>query len=1225
MKKLKNFIILLLLLVNFAKAEMKNYCVTPPFITSRVTPNVLIILDNSNSMDEDFYGNAVGSFSPASKMVVAKKALRSIVNELKDKLRIGLMSYKISSVSRYHIHNSPYFVSYQPKSYCPNPPPECVEYCQTGSLSAKTTCSSQCKLDNPLFDVDYFDEIINYYSIGSEPRNRYCRLVYPKTQRIVNPTDTNHYIYYKQALPYYSPNNEGTEFDFAKGSDYDPKEDFKWCCCGGSFCATDRYHRYRVKTGTSDNFSGYSFYINTVWFGPTDSDIALGYKDFGRRMMSYHVGRTWFSNVSPGDGYLHVSVNNLVDSSGNTTSTYSNIWAKLDPKENDESGYMSCSKSNKNKCPYIISAGLTPTAGTLQTAIDYFKGNDSPIQYRCQKNFIIYVTDGLPSVDEDGNTDTADNLMPSVLLKLDALRNLTKNISGTDYNFDVKTYILGVGLTNDAKVKLDDMAVHGGTDVNGHAFYADNPQELNEALNQIFIDILKKTASGTSVSVLSERATKGAIVHQAVFYPTKAFKKGNVDWIGYLYSYWFLNTKLAQNIREDTNQNKYLDILDDNILFFNIDTKTGNLVINGYESKPDGNPDSPVNPPIETLDDIKPIWEAGKILAERDASDRTIYGISENDSLIEFTNSNAEYFDSLLGDDFPNCLKDSDGDPDYEKLISYIRGNDIEGCRSRTINDEGDVWKLGDIVYSTPRVIDYDDYAVVFTGSNDGMLHAFKVGKVEKNGLSVTQTAKLTGSNLGKELWAFIPKNIMPYLKYLADPNYCHLYMIDLSPYIVEIDNDNDGTIDKRILIGGMRLGGGCGCKSSNCINPPTDICPGICSNDNSKQCKTDSDCPANGACEFDQDSNCIGRSSYFALDITNPTSPKFLWEFTDNKLGFSYSGPAIIKRKQESNWKYFVMFASGPTNYEGYSYQSLRLFILDLFSGNLEHTETFSSLDNSFGGRLFTEGLDINGDEETDFVFLGYTKKTGTATAHGGIIKIWTGSSNPGSWDFDSNYYNLANNPITAKINFAKCFDKWFIYFGTGRYFYKTDNDQNTNAIYGIPFNCDEENDCSTDSVNAAHASDEEIACSDIGTIKSNKGGWMIQLNSNAENGYLKERNISDPAVSDLGIVFFTTTSPTSDLCGFGGQTRAWALNCATGESISSQRCQGYSVSSRVIFKYLLQLSGGDIKQYGKTDFSIEGGRATEQSQGLPSEEGGIPIVPPDIRQGKIILWIEK
>ncbi len=1219
MKKIKLLIFFIFVLTFISKADMNTYCVTPPFITASVTPNVLIILDNSNSMDEDFYGNAVGSFSSASKMVVAKKALISIIQELKDKLRIGLMTYRISNVSKHHIHNSPYFVSYEPKSYCPNPPPECEEYCQTRDLSAKLTCSSQCMLDNPTFDVDYFDEIITNYPIGSEQRNRYCHLVYPKTQRIVNPTDTNHYVYYKQALPFYSSVNEGTEFDYS--TNYNPNEGYQWC--SGSFCATDKYKRYRTKTGTSDNYTGYSNYINTVWFGPTDSDIALGYKDFGRRMMSYHVGQTWFSNVSPGDGYLHVDVDDLVDNSGNTTSTYDYLLAKLDPKENDENGYMSCSKSNKNRCLYIISAGLTPTAGTLQSAIDYFQGDNSPIQYRCQRTFVVYVTDGLPSVDENGDTDTADNLMPAVLSKLDNLRNLIKTLNGTDYTFDIKTYVLGVGLTNDAKIKLDDMAIHGGTDVNGHAFYADNPQQLNDALNTIFVDILKKTASGTSVSVLSEKATKGAIVHQAVFYPEKAFEKGDISWLGYLYSYWFLNTKLAQNIREDTNQNKYLDISDDNILDFYIDQNYGKLYIDVYESKSNGKRDEKIDT-YETLDNIKPIWEAGEILSQREASDRRIFGIDKDGSATEFISSNDDDFADILGTNLPDCLKDNDGDPDYKKLINYIRGEDIEGCRPRTIDDSGNVWKLGDIIYSTPRITDYDEYAVVFTGSNDGMLHAFKVGKVSKTGLSINQTAKLEGTDLGKELWAFIPQNVMPYLRYLADPNYCHLYMIDLSPYIVEIDEDEDGNIDQRILIGGMRLGGGCGCTSGDCVNPPDDVCPKVCSN-NGHSCQTDSDCTGNGACVIDDDSNCVGRSSYFALDITDPLFPQFLWEFTDTKLGFSYSGPAIIKRKQnDGSWKYFAMFASGPTNYQGYSAQPLNLFILDLKTGNLEYTYEFTSLNNAFGGRLFTNGLDVNEDEQTDFVFLGYTNKTGNATAHGGLIKIWTGSTNPAAWDFDDTFFNLANNPITAKINYLKCFGQWYIYFGTGRYFYKTDDDQNTNAIYGIPFPCDENNNCSTATINGAHASDEEIACEDVGSFQANVGGWMIQLKENDGN-FLKERNISDPAGIEEGIVFFTTTSPTGDVCGFGGKTRAWALNCATGESVSSQRCQGYSVRPDIVFKYLLQLSGGDIKQYGKSDFSNETGRATEETQGLPSEEGGIPIVPPSTSEGKIILWIEK
>jgi len=67
----------------------------PPFISTGVAPNILIILDNSNSMDEDFYGNAVGSYSPVSKTVVAKQALQNVLGDLKDLANVGIMTYSL--------------------------------------------------------------------------------------------------------------------------------------------------------------------------------------------------------------------------------------------------------------------------------------------------------------------------------------------------------------------------------------------------------------------------------------------------------------------------------------------------------------------------------------------------------------------------------------------------------------------------------------------------------------------------------------------------------------------------------------------------------------------------------------------------------------------------------------------------------------------------------------------------------------------------------------------------------------------------------------------------------------------------------------------------------------------------------------------------------------------------------------------------------------------------
>jgi len=1186
-------------------------------------------------MDEDFYGNAVGSYSSASKSVVAKKALRQIIEELKDKLRIGLATYRLpNNVDQHHIHNSPYFVSYEPKSYCPTSQKvcsnntdqsctsdddcsggscvdPCVEYCKTGDQTYKSICESQCQQGNPSFDPDYFDEIITIYSIGSEERNRYCELVYPKTQAMVNPTDSDHFIYYKHAYPFYSEDNEGTGFSYSVGNNYDPHEGCQhWF---GDFCATDLFNNYSTKTGTSDASDGYSGYLGQWWFGPTDTDIALGYWDFGRRNMWYHVGRTWFSNYSPGDGYIAEQVADLVDEFGNETSEYTQLWNKLDPKENDETGYMSCTFSNKNSCSYVINAGLTPTAGTLQTAIDYFTGANSPIQYRCQANFIVYVTDGLPSVDESGNSDSADNLMPDVLAKLDTLRSITKRLDGTDYDFDIKTYVLGVGLSDQAKTKLDEMAEHGGTAVNGHAYYADNPDELVSALNRIFSDIVKQVASGTAASILSEKGKAGSAVLQAVFYPEKQFGMGasanTVDWIGYLYDWWLFNrntgSSVVTNIREDNIQNKALDVCEadgsdggDHILHYVFDN--GHLEVEAYTSDQNGN-EAGAGPVVTygSLSESQPVSEVGQKLREESAplDNRTIYTVTGSldpgspSSMIELKNVGSSK-GNLFGDDDGDGQIDEAGESDIEAkeisltdLIHYVYGVDISGYRTRQ-TDNSEIWKLSDIVHSTPKAVAYDDYSVVYVGGNDGMLHAFRLGKFRYDDLGPYQQVRVTNEKgdgqtalIGKELWAFVPKNSLPYLRFLADPNYCHLYYVDLTPYIIELDRDKDGKIDKRILIGGMRFGGATG--SSSGVTPPQDTCPDPSNYDPS----TDS---------------CLGLSSYFALDVTDPESPQFLWEFTDPNLGFTYSGPAFIKRKDgNGDAKYFVCFVSGPTNYEGSSDQDLKIFVLKLNDDfTLSSTSTIdgstasalSSFNNSFGGRLFTEGIDYDDDDQTDMFFFGVTKQNGSAW-QGNVIGVKTDDLDPANWDVEK-VFNSSVKPITGKIAYMKCFDMNYIFFGTGRYFFNGDDPgQNPNdkeKIYGVRVDdCLSGGNCN---INASHSSND--ACNELQQQGNQLFSWYLDLNPE-EDDYFKERLISDPTTSELDAVFFTTTEPTSDLCSFGGRTRIWGLNCATGEPLDDQNCEGY-ITNRIMGSLFLQTSVGKIT---KIDIDIEPGQGSPQN----------------------------
>jgi len=274
------------------------------------------------------------------------------------------------------------------------------------------------------------------------------------------------------------------------------------------------------------------------------------------------------------------------------------------------------------------------------------------------------------------------------------------------------------------------------------------------------------------------------------------------------------------------------------------------------------------------------------------------------------------------------------------------------------------------------------------------------------------------------------------------------------------------------------------------------------------------------------------------------------------------------------------------------------------------------SSIENAFGGRLFTEGLDYDEDGFTDYIAFGYSKKNGD-NWQGGIIFGDVRDDDVSSWKFRK-YFN-DTRPITAKVEFMKCFDRWYMYFGTGKWFYKTDESSlsQPNRIYGIRIECSS-GKCRPNS-NFAHTS--QNACKD--PIYS--ASWYINLDKD-NAGYFPERNITDPTTTNQNIIIFTTMEPTADICGFGGRTRVWALNCATGGAIS-ETCENYPINKSK-GEVLLQLSGGDIREIKMVKFLNKGfvGRATPKMNGVPSPESPISMhISRKTRTGQVMLWFEK
>jgi len=939
----------------------------------------------------------------------------------------------------------------------------------------------------------------------------------------------------------------------------------------------------------------------------------------------------------------------------------------------------------KQSNDHSYSNGFSLGQGTYKDPIyfcDYQGKNCSPAP--CTKNFIILASDGqwnyggkrpdwTCSIESGYESYSADPVVPAYRVHTDVLR--TVSVLGNNYDINVSAvYTLGLFLGGTGEQSLKNVAIYGSFDTssgqwpsgtggphwngggsnqypwdtctmddcgsgrgsactplppsspdwdkNGDGvpdtfLNAKSAVEIKRSLLTFIRDILKRTSAASSVSILSKRGTAGNNVLQAVFYPQKPFPNENkVDWVGYLHNYWFYYSSTEQSIREDTNRNYTLDIDKDYKLDFKIDT-AGNLKIDAYDNA------NNLVTTYNSLDEVHYIWEAGSVLKDINPDARRIFTVSTTDSLVDFTITQKASFSSLLGDTtkFPACLSSNGGNP-IDNLIEFIRGVYIDGCRDRRVDNAGNTWKLGDIVYSTPVIVDYGDYGMIFVGANDGMLHAFRIGALRTDGLYANQIVKLCDQNtgnctqlaLGKEEWAFIPKNALSYLRELANPNYSHIYIVDLQPYVVKIDTNSDGFPDKVILIGGMRLGGGCGCTGINCENPPPDVCDPV----------------GNPA-------GCMGLSSYFALDITDPLNPVFLWEFSDPDLGYSYSGPAHIT----VNGKHFIMFVSGPTTTCGDSGQELKIFVLEMdtnfnilskyiFVGNSSPTlsanytvitsSTLTQFNNSFGGRLFTEGIDYNEDGNTDMIFFGVNQKSGTVW-QGNVIGIKITGSDPVAWDVIK-VFNTAIEPITAKVEYMKCFGMNYIFFGTGRWFFKDDEPgQNANDVeklYGVRIDgCLAGGNCN---INAAKSANN--ACTEL-TGGNSTFSWYREL-APKDSDYNKERLISDPAVTNFDVVFFATTQPTGNLCGFGGRSRLWGLNCATGAGLLDNSCPTYIANPPQNTKVFIQLSRGNIEIVGKGSFTQENSSATNWFTGTTPESP--PTLPEgSSTQGKIILWLER
>ncbi len=863
----------------------------------------------------------------------------------------------------------------------------------------------------------------------------------------------------------------------------------------------------------------------------------------------------------------------------------------------------------------------TPLAETYYEVTRYFRATSGyfnvtdyssidPIDGWCQKNFVILITDGestmdleipdewLKDYDNDGNDPGSFASSGSDYLDDVALWSHTTDLRSDFVNEqEMSLYTIYVFGTESMAIDLLSDAAKNGAfdDKNGNDipdlpeeydfdsdsvpdgfFNAENGYLLEDALTTVFVNLLRRSVSASAVSVVSSTSKGEGLVFQAFFQPAKFVGSAHLSWIGDLHSLWI---DPYGNMREDTDSDGKLDMEDDYISRIYFDPVANKTRVDLWEDT-DGDGDGDLLIDKADLDIVKSVWRAGEKLKNDPASNRRIFYVS---------NSRAFYMDSALYAGAPGTTDSSEvvnlegstwkfktsyvnnvkrylavtSTSVAESLIDYIRGVDYEYTRTRTIGS--DVWKLGDIINSSPKYVGapaerydliYSDTSyrpfyikyknrkpIVFVGANDGTLHAFHCGRyVELPGQQERGYLVASGYNLGEEMWALIPHNLLPHLKWLTDPDYCHVPYVDLTVKIFDARVFADDDIHPNgwgtILVGGLRFGG------------------------------------SEYTAQFDtvsaNDTLTLGKTytpSYYVIDITDPDYPGFMFEFSSDDLTYTTSRPGIML----SQGKWFLLMGSGPVDMIGLSDQKGKLYALDISNINYKVTSELKYVidpvtasnhgvfilpdDNSHFGDFTPIDANIDGTVEVVYFSVSYLE---SGNWKGKIYRLNTNNSaSPGDWLL-SNLINIPAPITTSPVATIDANGNLWVYAGSGRYFSDQDEqDISSQYIVGVKdpywqtggsevswdslFDVSNASVQITDTGTYVYGLGEEMSYSELRVKISAKSGWKRTLQNT------RERIISNPILIG-GALFFTSFVPSEDICAFGGTSRLYGVDYLTG-----------------------------------------------------------------------------
>lgn len=642
-----------------------NLAETSQIITINATPNILLIPDTSETMQEGLSQGRIaldwesgnckpGTNMPAScvagakhvnsKASIVKRVSLNLVDSFTGKVNMGLLSYQQYPPSQ---SRDDVFDEINPRS---------VLWFLT---------------HRPL-DIRY-DTIAN--PTWYDPNHTQGLNSSIKRFREPHPTVSGAWIFYNDAVPgyyrdvfdiYHPPQTSRNQFAQAEDN----------YSCNEIDCRDYRLYNDMLTYGGT--LSYYNQEGDTWRITFTDSMRGRGITDLGKAMAFLNTRQLeWRANASPGPGYLHVPIGGIGDDGKPIASHWQAIKNKLKPQRTDWNGFDSDIFTNAS-WP-LIAAGLKPLEGTMFTARDYFlnqttsyfganQGNTGinlpAIPESCGNNAAIWITDGLPSVAANG-TALGRNPVNAMVQARDAIKDFyDKTAAAPALKGAVKTYIVGFALPPGVRQLfekeswfpasgnvLDYLAEAGGTN---QAYSATDEASLLMALENIFQNIIRDSISSTGIASSSTELSTDTKIFQS--------ELNTINWSGDLVA---LNIVGANRLRSN------------------------------------------------------PAWRASVKLTELGHSNRKIFS-NLGTAKFEFTTAATPTAAKDL------LRASNETETTANNRIDYIRGDrSNEGSGAGKLRERAGI--LGHIINSTPLYIPGQGSRppMLYIMANDGMLHGF--------------------------------------------------------------------------------------------------------------------------------------------------------------------------------------------------------------------------------------------------------------------------------------------------------------------------------------------------------------------------------------------------------------------------------------------------------------------------------------------------------------------